>query len=197
MSVRGLFIVLEGIDGSGKTTLRDGICNSLKNNGFEAIPTAEPTNEKIGRFLRDGGTDNQLAEALLFVADRACHTDDIKEKLERGISVVCDRYYASTLAYQSAGSGGPDYDLLVTLNELATIEPDITFLLDIDPEKGLSRVDDRGEERSKFEKLEFQKRVRAKYLEIAEEKGFIILDATLSKETLLLQAMEHIREKQR
>lgn len=197
MSERGLFIVLEGIDGSGKTTLRDGICNSLKSNGFDAIPTAEPTNESIGRFLRDGGTDNQLAEALLFVADRACHTDDIKEKLEKGISVVCDRYYASTLAYQSAGSGGPDYDLLVTLNELATIEPDVTFLLDIDPEKGMSRVDDRGEERSKFEKLEFQKRVRAKYLEIAEEKGFIILDATLSKETLLSQAMEHIMEKKR
>ena len=65
MSERGLFIVLEGIDGSGKTTLRDGICNSLKSNGFDAIPTAEPTNESIGRFLRDGGTDNQLAEAIV------------------------------------------------------------------------------------------------------------------------------------
>ena len=173
MSVRGLFIVLEGIDGSGKTTLRDGICDSLKGMGFDAVPTAEPTDGRLGSILRNGGTDNPLAEALLFVADRACHTDEIKGLIERGVSVVCDRYYASTLAYQSAGSGGPDYDLLVTLNELATIEPDITFLLDIDPEKGMSRVDDRGEEKSKFEKLEFQRRVRENYLSIAREKGFI------------------------
>lgn len=197
MSVRGLFIVLEGIDGSGKTTLRDGICDSLKGMGFDAVPTAEPTDGRLGSILRNGGTDNPLAEALLFVADRACHTDEIKGLIEKGVSVVCDRYYASTLAYQSAGSGGPDYDLLVTLNELATIEPDITFLLDIDPEKGMSRVDDRGEEKSKFEKLEFQRRVRENYLSIAREKGFIILDATGSRETLLSQSMEHIMEKQR
>lgn len=197
MSVRGLFIVLEGIDGSGKTTLRDGICDSLRKKGYDAITTAEPTEGMLGSILRNGGTDNQLAEALLFVADRACHTDEIVENLEKGISVVCDRYYASTLAYQSAGSGGPDYDLLVTLNELATIEPDITFLLDIDPEKGMARVDDRGEERSKFEKLDFQRRVRAKYLSIAEEKGFVILDASEPKEKLLSQSMEHIMEKQR
>lgn len=197
MSGRGLFIVLEGIDGSGKTTLRDGICNSLMEKGFEVISTAEPTNGKLGTILRNGGTDNQLAEALLFVADRACHTDEIREQLSNGISVVCDRYYASTLAYQSAGSRGPDYGLLVTLNELATIEPDVTILLDIDPERSMSRVDDRGEEKSKFEKLEFQKRVRENYLSIAMEKGFIILDATASKETLLSQSMEHIMEKQR
>lgn len=197
MSVRGLFIVLEGIDGSGKTTLRDGICDSLRKKGYDAITTAEPTEGMLGSILRNGGTDNQLAEALLFVADRACHTDDIVKDLEKGISVVCDRYYASTLAYQSAGSGGPDYDLLVTLNELATIEPDITFLLDIDPERGMARVDDRGEERSKFEKLDFQRRVRAKYLSIAEEKGFVILDASEPKEKLLSQSMEHIMEKQR
>lgn len=197
MSVRGLFIVLEGIDGSGKTTLRDGICDSLRKKGYDAITTAEPTDGMLGSILRNGGTDNQLAEALLFVADRACHTDDIVKDLEKGISVVCDRYYASTLAYQSAGSGGPDYDLLVTLNELATIEPDITFLLDIDPERGMARVDDRGEERSKFEKLDFQRRVRAKYLSIAEEKGFVVLDASEPKEKLLSQSMEHIMEKQR
>ena len=85
----------------------------------------------------------------------------------------------------------------MTLNELATIEPDVTILLDIDPERSMSRVDDRGEEKSKFEKLEFQKRVRENYLSIAREKGFIILDATASKETLLSQSMEHIMEKQR
>lgn len=197
MSERGLFIVLEGIDGSGKTTLRDGIRDSLERMGYDAIVTAEPTDGNIGRLLRNGGSDNQFAEALLFVADRACHTDEIVGHLEKGVSVICDRYYASTLAYQSAGSGGPDYDLLVTLNELATVEPDITFLLDIDPEKGMARVDDRGEERSKFEKLEFQRRVRANYLSLARERGFVVLDATGTKETLLSQSMEHIMEKQR
>lgn len=197
MSVRGLFIVLEGIDGSGKTTLRDAIRDTLENEGSRTIVTAEPTDGKLGRILREGGTDNQFAEALLFVADRACHTDEIEGYLDRGINVICDRYYASTLAYQSAGSGGPDYGLLVTLNELATVEPDITFLLDIDPAMSMARVEDRGEEKSKFERLEFQRRVRENYLSIAEEKGFIILDATNPREKLLSQSMEHIMEKQR
>ena len=197
MSVRGLFIVLEGIDGSGKTTLRDAIRDTLENEGSRTIVTAEPTDGKLGRILREGGTDNQFAEALLFVADRACHTDEIEGYLDQGINVICDRYYASTLAYQSAGSGGPDYGLLVTLNELATVEPDITFLLDIDPAMSMARVEDRGEEKSKFERLEFQRRVRENYLSIAEEKGFVILDATNPREKLLSQSMEHIMEKQR
>lgn len=192
-----MFIVLEGIDGSGKTTLRDAIRDALSGMGCDTVVTAEPTDGRVGGLLRAGGTDNQFAEALLFVADRACHTDEIKALLERGTNVVCDRYYASTLAYQSAGSDGPDYGLLVTLNRLATIEPDLTFVLDLDPELGLSRVDDRGEERSKFEMLDFQRRVRANYLSLAEERGFAVLDATQSKEELLSQAMEHIMEKQR
>lgn len=197
MSGRGLFIVLEGIDGSGKTTLRDRICAALTSMGVTAIPTAEPTKGRIGSILRDGGTDNPYAEAFLFMADRACHTDEIIGMVEDGRTVVCDRYYASTLAYQSAGDTPVDIDLLKDLNGRVTVEPDITFLLDIDPETGMGRVTGRGEDISKFERLDFQRRVRDRYLEIAADKGFVILDASLPQDELLSVSMEYIMERMR
>lgn len=197
MSRKGLFIVLEGIDGSGKTTLRNGIRDALVSAGTEVVVTEEPTDGIVGSILRGGGVDNNYAESLLFVADRACHTDRMVRDLERGATVICDRYYASTLAYQSAGSGGIDHDLLVRMNESAIVEPDLTFLLDIDPERSMSRVAGRGEERSKFERLEFQRKVRENYLAIARERGFVILDASDSKERLLEESLTHIINKQR
>ncbi|MGN1044780.1 MAG: dTMP kinase [Candidatus Methanomethylophilaceae archaeon] len=197
MSGRGLFIVLEGIDGSGKTTLRDRICAALTSRGIAAVSTAEPTEGRIGSILRDGGTDNPYAEVFLFMADRACHTDEIMGMVEEGRTVVCDRYYASTLAYQSAGDSPVDIGLLRDLNARVAVEPDITFLLDIDPEAGMGRVAGRGEDMSKFERLDFQRRVRDRYLEIAGERGFVVLDATLPQDELLSVSMEYIMERMR
>ena len=200
MSEKGLFIVLEGIDGSGKTTLARSLKTRLESElGIDVVLTAEPTDGPIGRLLRSEDIDSPRAEALLFVADRACHTEEMASLVRAGKTVICDRYYASTLAYQSAALNGPDldYGLLVGMNDAVTEEPDITFLLDLDPEASGARVDSRGEQKSKFERLEYQRRVRDNYLRIAEERGFNVLDATKSPEALCSEAYDQIREKVR
>ena len=198
MSEKGLFIVLEGIDGSGKTTLARALkCELESVMGMDVVITAEPTDGPVGSLLRGETVDSPAAEAMLFVADRACHTDEIRKLTERGITVICDRYYASTLAYQSASLSGPDldYDLLVQMNMAVTAEPDITILLDLDPEVSNGRVDSRGEQKSKFERLEYQKRVRENYLRIAKERGFSVLDASKSPEQLCSEALKLVKEK--
>ncbi len=198
MTDKGLFIVLEGIDGSGKTTLARSLKSQLESvRGCEVRLTAEPTKGPVGSLLREERIDSPRAEAMLFIADRACHTEEMRALVEKGIPVICDRYYASTLAYQSASTSGPvlDYRLLEEMNDAVTMEPDITILLDLDPEVSGGRVDSRGEQKSKFERLEFQRRVRDNYLRIAKERGFSVLDASKSPEDLCSEAMKLIDQR--
>ena len=198
MTDKGLFIVLEGIDGSGKTTLARSLKSQLESvRGWKVQLTAEPTKGPVGSLLRQETIDSPRAEAMLFIADRACHTDEMRALVEKGTTVICDRYYASTLAYQSASTSGPvlDYRLLEEMNDAVTMEPDITILLDIDPEVSGGRVDSRGEQKSKFERLEFQRRVRDNYLRIAKERGFSVLDASKSPEDLCSEAMKLIDQR--
>lgn len=173
-------MVLEGIDGSGKSTLSRVIRDILSKDGFDVEITQEPTNDEIGSLIREGRVKNisQSAEALLFVADRAVHTERIKEWMSEGKIVICDRYFASTVAYQSSGLNGEalDREWLISMNVPIMITPDLTVLLDIEPEKGLERIGERGE-RSKFEELEYLGNVRREYLRLADEYGFLVIDA--------------------
>ncbi len=181
----GCFIVFEGIDGTGKSTACKAVSDYFQLKGRKTHPTAEPTKDEIGMFIREGRVKNitQEAESLLFTADRAVHTSRIIEMRESGTMVLCDRYYPSTIAYQSAKLKGScmDRDWLWKINEPIISEPDITFILDMDPEKTLERVDLRGE-KSKFEELDYLKEVRSNYLRLAEEKGYKIIDASRSPE---------------
>lgn len=194
MSQKGVFIVLEGIDGSGKTTLAKSLKDRLEAKGYKTQLTAEPTSGTIGSLLRSEKINDPKAETLLFIADRSCHTSEIIDLLDKGISVISDRYYASTLAYQSAALEGPsfEYPLLEEMNKAVIREPDITILLDLDPEVSVGRVSSRGEQISKFERLEFQRRVRDNYLKIAEKHNFIVLDASCTQDALCDEAMGHI-----
>ena len=165
--MRGKFIVLEGIDGSGKTTLAHTISDAV--GGAEL--TFEPTSGPIGSALRSGayGDIPPAAEALLFAADRAVHTRQIEEILDSGRWVICDRYLGSTVAYQSASFGeSADWDWLLGMQKKSVITPDLTILLDIDPEVSMARVSRRGEELSRFEKLDFLRKVRSAYLRLAD-----------------------------
>ncbi|MFA6679928.1 MAG: dTMP kinase [Candidatus Methanomethylophilaceae archaeon] len=191
----GLFVVFEGIDGSGKSSVCRSVKKILEAEDENVIITAEPTDSDIGRMIRNGENFTPETEALLFVADRACHTVEIKKWVGKGLIVLCDRYYASTLAYQAA-SLGKDVDLewLTTINEKVSIEPDLTFLLDVDPIKGLDRVGKRGET-SRFEHLEYQKKVRENYLEIAEKRGFTIIDASKGRRTVASEVLKIIRKR--
>ena len=189
---KGSFMVFEGIDGSGKSSCADAVSKMLMKE-YDVMLTAEPTREGIGAFIRSSKDLTPEAEALLFVADRAQHTHMIKGWMNEGKIVICDRYYASTLAYQSSSMNGRSVDAewLKAMNYHVIIEPDITFLFDIDPEVGLERVESRGS-KSKFEALEYLKEVRSNYLKIAKERNFVIIDASMTKEKVFDAVSEHI-----
>lgn len=196
--MEGAFIVFEGIDGSGKSTLCNRIASELGSEGRKVILTAEPTHEGIGAFIRSGsaGDISQATEALLFVADRNDHSERIGRWVSEGNIVLCDRYFASTVAYQSAklDGDGTDRDWLLSINSRFTSRPDATVLLDIDPSESLRRVGVRGEEVSKFEKLDFLEQVRSNYLRLAEECGFAVVDASAGPDTVFDNVMSVIRK---
>jgi len=189
----GAFIVFEGADGAGKSSLCRRIADDLSAKGISVSLTAEPTHEGIGAFIRSGDAGNisQRTEALLFVADRNDHTENIRRMVSEGKVVLCDRYFASTVAYQSAKLDGDasDRDWLIGINSQFIDEPDATILLDIDPQVGMGRVGTRGEEISKFERLDFQNQVRSNYLSLAKEFGFNIIDASRSEQEVFSEAM--------
>jgi len=189
----GAFIVFEGADGAGKSSLCRRISDELKGKGIDAVLTAEPTHEGIGAFIRSGnaGGISQRTEALLFVADRNDHTEKIEKMVSEGKVVLCDRYFASTVAYQSAKLDGDasDRDWLIDINRQFIARPDATILLDIDPKVGMDRVGVRGEEISKFERLDFQNQVRENYLCLAKEFGFSVIDASRTQDEVFAEAM--------
>lgn len=195
--MRGAFIVFEGIDGSGKTTICERLRGELEKRGRKVILTQEPTHDEIGTFIRNGSVRgiSQKAEALLFVADRAIHTDRIRELVDDGYVVICDRYFASTVAYQSSPLNGEclDREWLIEMNRPIIMKPDKTFLLDIDVDLSMERVNVRGE-RSKFEDAEFQRSVRRSYLGLAKQFDFAIIDASRTQEEILGDVMGRIRE---
>ncbi|MCQ2079182.1 MAG: dTMP kinase [archaeon] len=191
--MKGKFIVLEGIDGSGKTTLAHAIAEAVGG----ADLTFEPTRGAIGSALREGsfGDIPPAAEALLFAADRAIHTEEIRKTLDTGRWVICDRYLGSTVAYQSASLGeGADWDWLLDMQSKSVIEPDLTILLDIDPEISLKRVAVRGEALSRFEKLDFLRKVREAYLRLADLLDYAVVDATMGP-TMVAETVLGIMEK--
>ncbi|MCK9322996.1 MAG: dTMP kinase [Candidatus Methanomethylophilaceae archaeon] len=194
----GLFIVFEGIDGSGKTTLCEKIHEALVSEGKKVVITQEPTHDEIGTFIRDGIVKDisQKAEALLFVADRAVHTDRISAWVDANLIVLCDRYFASTIAYQSVplNDSALDWDWLLALNKPVTRKPDITFLLDIDVDKSMKRVHARGE-KGKFENIEYQRNVRLNYLKLAKQFDFTIVNADRDLDEIAKEVLKEIKEK--
>jgi dTMP kinase len=197
-SSKGRFYVLEGIDGAGKSSLMKELVGSLSLR-WEVVETMEPSPSWIGDAVRRANAEDvdPYAEALLFVADRAEHTRQIAQWLDEGKVVLCDRYYASTLAYQSVilheRLGADAMDWLREVNAPVIRLPDITFLLDIAPEASLQRIGDR-EETTKFEKLAFLQEVREAYLEVSrEDLSMVVVDASKPRDQVLgrvLQMME-------
>ena len=189
----GQFITIEGIEGAGKTSCIGCVERLLTRNNIEHITTREPggTNlaEKIRHILLETKDEApvDLCELLLTFAGRAQHIHKvILPALNAGIWVVCDRFTDATFAYQGGGRGLKTE--LISDLELITqkdLRPNITFLLDVEPELGLSRAKKRGElDRFEKEELEFFKRVREAYLDAAvrNSERFFVLDASESEE---------------
>jgi dTMP kinase len=196
--LKGAFLVIEGIDGAGKSTLCRILEKRLTDEGHKVIVTQEPTHDEIGSFIREGRVKDisQKAEALLFVADRAVHTERILKLVEEGNIVICDRYFASTVAYQSSGFNGEalDREWLIALNRPIMAMPDLTVLLDIDAEKSLGRIGERGE-LSKYERSEYLENTRREYLRLADEFDFMIIDAEESQTEIADKIITKFKER--
>lgn len=175
-SVRGTFITLEGVDGSGKSTQASLLVERLREQRREVValrePGGTPISEKIRALLLDPENAEMAdeCELLLYEASRAQLVREVIEPaLLRGAIVVCDRFYDSTHAYQHGGRGLSDA-LVSRANELGCcgLSPDVTLVLDIDPAAALARATAQGADRLEAEGLAFQQRVRNDYLALAQ-----------------------------
>lgn len=178
MPGRGVFFTLEGIDGSGKSTQSRLLAEALAADGRDVVPTREPGGspgaEQIRRLLVEGDAARWSAETeiLLFTAARRDHLEKtIRPALEAGRIVVCDRFADSTRVYQGTARG----DLRALVDrlhaELIAREPDLTFVIDMDPAAALARglARQSGEDRFEGLGLDFQTRLRAGFLALARE----------------------------
>jgi len=193
----GLFVVVEGIDGTGKTTLARNIYIRLKNKGFPAIFTFEPTDGLWGKRLRRSFSApvrlTPEEELEFFLKDRKEHVEKIiRPSLEQKKIVICDRYYFSTMAYQ--GARGLDPEAIRKTNETFAPVPDLVLLLELDPEAAIKRIrKSRGEVPDNFEQLAYLKKVAGIFKSLSD--SFVAcIDATLPPEELLNSAWDLISD---
>ncbi|MCB0332676.1 MAG: dTMP kinase [Bdellovibrionales bacterium] len=194
------FIVLEGVNGAGKSSLQKKLAEQVRNFGKIPLETRQPGGSPLGAKIRkllleESEERSHLAELMLFAADRAEHvTKVINPALAAKEIVLCDRYSYSTTAFQGYGRE-LDLELVNTINSLAVQDclPDLVILLDLEPEVGLKRTKSRGHERDSFEEeeLAFHHRLRDGFLNIAQEvkEPFLIVDASQSEE----EVYEYVR----
>ncbi len=193
-----MFVTFEGIDGSGKSTQARLLAEALRGAGREVVLTREPGGsqgaEEIRRLVLEGATDrwSPMTELLLFTAARRDHLERLIEPaLARGAVVICDRFTDSTRMYQGMErEGGANLRGLVDQLHMMVIprEPDLTMLIDIDPELGLSRAKARAGTEERFEDMgvALQERMRAGFLALAQEFAprFRVIDGARSPEAV-------------
>jgi dTMP kinase len=189
-----LFITFEGGEGCGKSTQARILCRRLSQPEHPAVLIHEtggtPVGERIRRLLKQASyfSITPICELMLFNASRnQLVSNVIQPGLRRGKIVICDRFTDSTLAYQHYGRG-LDLKLVENVNLIAAqdCQPDVTFLLDIPPEIGLSRKRPDAQDRFEQEDLDFHKRVRMGFLKLAAEapQRWVVVDAALSKSVI-------------
>lgn len=215
MSKQGLFITFEGGEGSGKTTQVNRLAQFLTEKGRKVVTTREPggtpEGEKIRDLLvqRDDGEWNPVSEVLLLFAARTMHVDKIiLPALEKGKIVISDRFTDSTRAYQGYGHKFP-LDIIEELNSMVVgdFAPDITFILDIETEKGIARSGRRiaaealhiKQTEDRFEKMEpeFHERLRQGFLDIAKKNPgrCHVIDASLKPDDIAAKIQKIVTEK--
>jgi dTMP kinase len=180
-----MFVTFEGLDGSGKSTQAELLRARLEADGVDVVSTREPGGTELGERLRDlvlhGGHVGPWAEALIYVAARAQLVDEvIRPALDRGASVICDRYLDSSIAYQGVARGlGLDRMLDLNLAAIGGLVPDRTYLLELDPRQVASRIR-RHHDRLEREGDDFRERAADGYRELAQRfpERIVVLDAT-------------------
>ena len=206
--MRGFFITVEGVEGSGKSTHCRLLGQWLSARGLEVVLTSEPDGTPLGSAIRalfeqDGMPPTPLTQTFLFMAARQQHVAQvIRPALARGAVVVSDRYADATLAYQGFG-GGMELETIRDLNALATggVMPDLTILLDLDSAEGMRRIRARALDAFERMDVDFHRRVREGYLEIAraEKNRVVVLGAAQPTDALqaaVIRAVEGLLLKQ-
>lgn len=207
---KACFITLEGGEGAGKSTLARALAARLADRGLSVVLTREPGGspkaEAIRETILSGGVKEHgpFVEALMFSAARIDHIDShIAPALARGEWVICDRFIDSTRVYQGL-LGALDTSLLAELEKVtvAGLMPDLTLMLDLDPEVGLARAakrrsPDEATDRFESETLEFHRRLRQGFLDIAarEPGRCAVLDASMPPESLAESAWEVLKRR--
>ena len=192
---KGIFISFEGLDGSGKSTQIAYLKEFLEEKGMDVFFAREPGSTAIGEKIRTIILDKENAEmapvteALLYAAARAqLVSQEIRPRLERGQTVILDRYIDSSIAYQSYGRGLGDVVKAVNAPAVDGCMPDLTFFVDVDPKEGRSRMDKGRDalDRLESEKAEFHERVYKGYMAVAEaEPGRVrVIDGRRSREEI-------------
>ncbi|MCH5180083.1 MAG: dTMP kinase [Erysipelotrichales bacterium] len=203
-----MFITFEGPEGSGKTTVANIIVTKLEKLGFKVVHTREPGGTPIAEAIRNVILDKKntnldpRAEALLYAASRRQHLiEKVWPALKEGKIVVCDRFLDSSLAYQG-GARELGVDNILSVNMFATegTFPDLTLLFDIAPEDGLKRIAanaNREVNRLDLEKIDFHKKVRESFLELANkyQERFVVIDANKPLEEVVENTWLEIEKK--
>jgi len=194
MAGKGLFIVLEGIDGSGKDTHLKFLAKELRELGYTVVETAEPSRDRVGTFLKRYAKGNEKrlpaeSEALLYASDRFDHVKNvITPALLRDQIVISARYYYSSMAYQ--GAVGVDLDWIKEMNRFA-LKPDLAVLLDILPEYSLHRLKRR---RSIYEDSDYLRKVRDIYIRLVNEGELVKVDADRPKRVVQGELLSMIQD---
>jgi dTMP kinase len=206
MSAKGIFIVFEGIDGAGKTTQVNLLAQNLASLGREVSLSAEPTTLDTGKAIRralSGEEKKSECEmAAMFVLDRIAHNINseigIRALTERGIDVISDRYYYSSLAYQGTAT---DYEWVkaMNINSPEIRRPDLCIYLDILPEESLERISRGRESLEIYENLEKLTAVRAKFLSVVEDlrrdgESIYVVNAARAAEDIAKEIFEIVKK---
>ena len=206
MSAKGIFIVFEGIDGAGKTTQVELLAQNLASLGREvslsAEPTTLPSGKAIRRALSGEEKKSECEMAAMFVLDRIAHNINsetgIRALTERGIDVISDRYYYSSLAYQGSAT---DYEWVKSMNRNSPEirRPDLCIYLDLLPEQSLERISRGRESVEIYENLETLTAVREKFLSVVEDlrrdgESIYVVNAARAAEDIAKEIFEIVKK---
>jgi dTMP kinase len=196
---KGVFICIEGLDGSGKTTHAHRIVRNLQKNGFDAVYTTEPSTGDLGKFIRSSAVLEgkkrvpRVVEALLFAIDRVEHLEkDVKPALEKGKIVISDRCVYSSLAYQ--GAAGLDLTWIEEINRMA-LPADLAIYIDVPPEVVVKRI---RRKKSVMETLDTQRKVQEVYMKYVTNGQLVAVDGDKKKaavtESILAVIMDFLEK---
>lgn len=198
---RGLFLTFEGPDGSGKSTQIRLLCDDLRRRGFDVFLTREPGGTRIGETIRDlildpaNGEMAPMAEALLYAASRAQHVEEaIRPALERGRTVICDRFMDSSIVYQGYGRALGEPVRIVNEIAVAGLVPDLTFLLLVEPETSRERLRSGPLDRLEQESNAYYTAVYEGYLALAARypERIRTIDGAMDREAIRIRIREEL-----